>query len=265
MKMKKVKNVLVVYFARYSEALSEVKKILNKKNLNTRYVNRENEADVARGVRGADAVIVVGGDGTLLRASHFIERTPVLHVSAGRQKHEAFFARASPKDFARKIRLLLQGKYKITRLMRLEATLNGRKLPYKALNELYIGSKEPFHVARYKLIIGKRGEEQKSSGVIISTPAGSYAWAKSAGGKLLPLTAKKIQYIVREPYFGRLTKPKLIKGVLGGNEKIVLVSKIWEKHEGTVVIDSYQKKFDFNKGDRLVVKASKQPLNLVSF
>ena len=81
----------------------------------------------------------------------------------------------------------------------------------------------------------------------------------------MPLTAKKIEYVVREPYVGRLTKPKMVKGVLGSNQSITLISKIWENHKGVVVIDSYKKEFKFKNGDKLVVRVAKQPLNLIYF
>ena len=263
--MKKIRRVLVVHYTKYGNTLSAVRRILNKNKITAQYVKRENEAAIKRNVKNSDAVIVVGGDGTLLRVSHFVDNTPVLHVSAGMRKHEAFFAKATTSDFENKLKLLAKGKYKLLPLMRLEAALNGRKLPFMALNEIYVGIKESYHVVKYKLIIGGRSEDQKSSGIIISTPAGSYAWARSAGGRLLPLTAKKIEYVVREPYVGRLTKPKMTKGILGGHQTIEIISKIWDKHEGIVVIDSYKKEFEFNNGSKLVVKAAKQPLNLIYF
>lgn len=263
--MKKLKKALVVYYTRNYGTLNVVKRALKNNKVAASYVKRENEAAIKKGVRRADAVIVVGGDGTLLRASHFIEGTPVLHISSSTDKNEAFFARATRGDANRKIRLLAAGRHKITRLLRLEATLNGKKLPFKALNEIYAGSREAYHVSRYALIIGKRKEEQKSSGILIATPAGSHAWVKSAGGRTLPLAAKKIEYVVREPYIGRLTKPKMTKGVLGSSQSVILISKIWESHKGVVVIDSYKKEFEFKNGDKLVVRAARQPLNLVSF
>ncbi len=263
--MKKIKKALVVYYSQNYGALAVVKKALQKSKIAASYVIREKESAIQEGVRSADAVIVVGGDGTLLRASHFVEDTPVLHISSSTDKNEAFFARATSKDADQKIRLLAAGKYKITRLMRLEASLNGRKLPFKALNEIYAGSQEAYHVSRYTLAIANKKEEQKSSGILIATPAGSHAWVRSAGGKTLPLTAKKIEYVVREPYIGRLTKPKMTKGVLNSSQSVTLISSIWEKHKGVVVIDSYKKEFEFKNGDKLVVRAAKQPLNLICF
>ncbi len=263
--MKKIRKAVVVYYARNYGTLTAVKQALSKNKIAASYIKRESESAIKKAATKADCAVVVGGDGTLLRASHLIEATPVLHVSSSFKVNEAFFARATAKDIGRKIRLISKGKYKLLPLMRLEAEINGKKLPFKALNEVYAGSKEPYHTARYKLIIGNKTEEQKSSGILISTPAGSYAWARSAGGRTLPLTAKKIQFVVREPYAGRLTKPKMLRGVLGANQKVTIISDIWEKHKGIVVIDSHKREFSFNKGARLVVKTAKQTLNLICF
>lgn len=265
MKTKQIRKVLVVYYAKHYGTLTDVKRALHKNDMTAYFQKRENEAKIKKLAGKVDAVIAVGGDGTLLRASHLIEDTPVLHVSSGSNVNEAFFSMATNKDANKKIGLLRKGKYKVIPLVRLEATLNGKRLPFKALNEVYAGSKTPYHTARYKLVIGGKGEEQKSSGVLVATPAGSNAWARSAGGKVLPLTAKKMQYVIREPYVGRLTKPKMLRGVLGANQKVTIVSDIWEKHKGIVVIDSHKREFSFNKGAMLVVKTAKQQLNLISF
>ncbi|HIG98759.1 TPA: hypothetical protein HA231_05040 [Candidatus Woesearchaeota archaeon] len=258
--MKPIKKALVVYFTKYYSSFLKARKALEK--VMTVYsTHRENEKYIKKMVGKVDAVLVVGGDGTLLRASHFIEKTPVLHISSGTDSHEAFYARASEKDIRRKAKLLAEGEYKTTPLMRLESTLNGKKIPYKALNEVFAGGKKPYHTARCLLIVGSRKEEQKSSGIIISTPTGSYAWARSAGGKLLQQHENKMQFIVREPYTGRIARPKMTRGIT--SSPITLDSKIW--HAGIVVVDSYQKEFPFNKGSKLVVKKAKQPFNLISF
>ncbi len=264
--MKKIRKVLVVYYTRNYGTLNAVKKALRKNKVAANYVKRENDTTIKRRVKeGVDAVIVVGGDGTLLKASHFIEDTPAILISSSANVNEAFFSRATNKDAGEKIRRLAEGKYRTTPLMRLEAEINGKRLPFKALNEVYAGSEEPYHTARYELRIGRRCEEQKSSGIIIATPAGSHAWSRSAGGKVLPLTVGKIQYVVREPYVGRLAKPKMVQGVVGHGQKVTVTSNIWKRHRGIVVIDSYKNEFRFNNGDRLVVRAAKQPLNLIYF
>ncbi|MBI2137820.1 NAD(+)/NADH kinase [Candidatus Woesearchaeota archaeon] len=263
--MKKIKSAVVVYYTKYYKTLLSVRKALMKAGISAVFIKRENEGAIRKSVKNADALIVVGGDGTLLQASHFLEKTPALHISSGRTEHEAFFARAYEADAAGKLKRLAQGRYKIVHLDRLEAALNGRRIPFNALNEVFIGGHAAYHTVRYNIQIGGNSEEQKSSGVIIATPAGSHAWAKSAGGKTIPITAKGMVYVVREPYFGRLLKPKLLKGVLGRNSTVKVTSKIWHRHQGIVVVDSYNKTFPFNSGDRLTVKMARQPFNLITF
>lgn len=264
--MKPIKKALVVYYSQNYGTLPAVKRELRRNGISASYAQRENNAAIKMLVKeGIDAVIVVGGDGTLLKASHFIEDTPAVLVSSGVRINEAYFGGITKSDMCRKLKLLAEGKYRITPLMRLEASVNGRKLPFKALNEVFAGSEEPYHTARYTIKVNGKSEEQKSSGVIIATPAGSHSWAKSSGGNVVPRTARKIVYVVREPYIGRLTKPTMLKGILEPGKKVTLVSNIWEKHRGIVVIDSYKKEFGFNNGDRLVVKAAKQDLNMIEF
>jgi NAD kinase len=263
--MKKIEKIVVVYYARNYGTLAKVKKVLKDNKLSVSYVKRENESVIRKLSVKVDVVVVVGGDGTFLKAAHNVEKTPVLHISSDYTKNEGFFARATNKDMKRKIGLLVSGKYKTMPLMRLDALINGKKIPFSALNEVYVGTQKAYHTAKYVLVVGKKREEQKSSGVLISTPCGSTAWIKSSGGRKLSIKDKRIQYVVREPYTGRLTRPKMIRGIVSGSGNVKVVSEIWNDQKGVVVIDSSTKEFSFNKGSALVVNVSKQPLNLIYF
>jgi NAD+ kinase len=263
--MKPIKKALVVYYAENYGTLDVVGKALKQSHILASFCRREDDAAIKKNLNDVDAVIAVGGDGTLLKAAHFISDTPIFHISSSSKVNEGFFARATNDDASAKIRMLASGNYKITPLMRLSAEINRKKLSFDAVNEVYAGSKQAYHTSIYDLEIGGKREEHKSSGVIIATPAGSHAWAKSAGGKVLSLTSRKFEYVIREPYHGRLSKPKMIAGLVPKDEKVIVTSKIWKGHDGIVVIDSYKQEFEFNNGDKLVVKASKQPLNLISF
>ncbi|MFH1181632.1 MAG: hypothetical protein V1702_01615, partial [Candidatus Woesearchaeota archaeon] len=154
------------------------------------------------------------------------------------------------------------GKHKITELARLEGTFKSCNDRLLAVNEIFVGSSQPHHTSRYILQVGSKKEFQKSSGVIVATPAGSHAWAKSAGAKPLPLNSKKFIYIVREPYVGRLSKPKLTFGILGAKQKIKVVSQI---HNGIAVADSSNKAHKFRDGDVIEIRKSNQPLRMVDF
>jgi NAD+ kinase len=256
----KIKNALIVYYIQNYGVLDRVEHALHIGNVTYLSVNRQKLN--SRIFKNKDIIITVGGDGTFLHAAKFSKDTPILGVCSDLKINEGFFTKACGIDFAKKLTFLLKGKYKITNLMRLEATINKtQKLPL-ALNEVFIGSKQPYHTSRYTLHISRKKEFQKSSGVIVATPAGSYAWAKSAGGKILPINSKKYQYIVREPYFGRLTKPQLLKGILNPKQTIKIRSHI---HEGIAVVDSQPDEYMFCDNDIIEIKVSKKPLRMVKF
>ena len=98
---------------------------------------------------------------------------------------------------------------------------------------------------------------------MVSTAAGSYAWIKSAGGKILPLNSNNFEYLVREPYCGKVSpKCNLINSILNKNEKIEV---IFEVGNGVLIVDSLSKEHCFKAGQKIMVKMSKNPLYIISF
>ena len=170
---------------------------------------------------------------------------------------------ATKNDFERKLKRVLAGKYKIKKLHRLEAYLGNKKVHELALNEFYISSEKEYHTARYFLTLRGKKERQKSSGVLISTAAGSNAWIKSAGGKILPSNSNKFEYLVREPYCGRVSaKCSLVNNVLSKNEKIEIE---FEMSNGILIADSLSKEHSFKAGQKVMVKMSNKSLNSIYF
>lgn len=257
----KINNILIVYANPKNNierlTLEIVKNTLKKYKINYKFTHRRK---LSKNIfKNKDLIIAVCGDGTFLRASHFIfDKTLVLGVNSDPRNKEGFFMTTSKNDFERKIKRILNGNYKIKKLQRLEAYINNKKIPELALNEFYIASERQYHTARYFLNVKGRKERQKSSGVLISTPAGSNAWVKSAGGKILPLNANKFEYLVREPYYGRVSaKCNLINGILNKNEKIEIV---FEVSNGILIVDSLSSEHKFKTGQKVTVKMSKKPL-----
>ncbi|MDP6138923.1 MAG: NAD(+)/NADH kinase [Candidatus Woesearchaeota archaeon] len=260
----KIKKILVVYTKLLSKeeesTLSLVKNTLKKYDVNYKISNRERLNKKL--FQNKNLVIAVGGDGTFLRASHFIfDKTPIMGINSDPRYKEGFFMIAEKKDFKRKLKKILKGNYKIKKLRRLEAYMGNKKVPELALNEFYIASEKQHHTARYFLNIGGMKERQKSSGVLISTAAGSNAWVKSAGGKVLPLSSDKFEYLVREPYCGRVSaKCDLINNILDKNEKIEIE---FEVGNGILIVDSLSKEYKFKARQKVTVKMSEKPLNSI--
>jgi NAD+ kinase len=253
----KPRKVLIVSLDSQCKTLDIVKSVLHKHSTANSVIPRKNLSK--RYFKNNDLIIVVGGDGTFLRTSHFItDKTPVLGVNSDAKHKEGFFMRADKDNFSRIFERVIKDKFKITKLTRLETRINNKLIPDLVLNELFFGNKKVYHTSHYTL----QGEPQKSSGVLVGTAAGSNSWIKSAGGKVLPLTSRRFQFIVREPYQGRLTRIKLTKGILNANEKLTIKSGI---DNCIVVIDSVSKEFPISKGDIITIKNSKNELRLLDF
>lgn len=217
-------------------------------------------ADLRTGAR-ADLVISVGGDGTLLQASHVVRRAPILGVNSDPQRSEAVFCAATRQTFVPLMRRALAGRLRASALQRLQVTCHGRRLSPLALNDVLIAHDDPATMSRYRLTIGAREEAQKSSGVWIATAAGSSSAILAAGGKRVPWTAKRFQYRPRELYRGRLSRARLTGGVLPMGASIELT---WLMREGAVFVDGPHVRHPLAFGDRLVVElSSKDPLRIL--
>lgn len=262
----KISNILIVYTypknAEEKSALRLVKDTLKRHKIN--YDISDREKLNKKLFKNKDLIIAVGGDGTFIRASHFIfDKTPLMGVNSDPRCKEGFFMTSEKKDFEKKFKKVLNNEHSIQKIHRLEAYIGKKKVSEFALNEFYIASKKPYHTTIYAVNINGKTERQKSSGVLVSTAAGSHAWIKSAGGKIMPLGSSKFEYLVREPYYGRTcAKCDLCKGILDKNEKIEIV---FNAGKGVLVVDSLSKEHMFKAGQKVTVKMSQKPLYRILF
>lgn len=262
----KLKNVLIVYTkplsTMQSDTLSTVRKILKNNGIKYSIAIRENLSKKL--FRNRDLIIAVGGDGTFLMASHHVlDETPMLGVNSDPNFKEGFFMKADRGDFGSKLKRIIDGRCRIRKLHRLEAFIGSRRIPDLALNEFYIAAAVPYHTARYYISANGKRERQKSSGILVSTAAGSYAWAKSCGGRQLPVFSDNFEYVVREPYFGRTAaKCKLAMGILKKNQE---VSIEFEFGKGIIMADSTSTEHVFDSENKVKVRLSDRPVNVVCF
>ncbi len=208
-----------------------------------------------------DMVVSVGGDGTFLQAARTIHRTPILGVNSDPARSEAVFCAATHRSFPRLMRQALAVRLPELKLFRLTVTLNGRRLAQQALNDVLIVHDDPATMSRYRLHIGRRGETQKSSGLWVSTAAGSSSAVMAAGGVRLPWSAKRFQYRPRELYRGRLSRYRLTGGVLPSSARVRLT---WLMRRGSAFIDGPHVKIPLRFADELELRlALSHPLRVL--
>ena len=162
---------------------------------------------------GAALVVTVGGDGTLLAASHRVGRTPIVGVNSAPSHSVGFFCGVKKGHVHKALRQALEGKLRAVSLSRMSVHLNGKVISTRVLNDALFCHRSPAATTRYILRFGRVVEEQKSSGFWIGPAAGSTAAQRSGGGKILPLTSTDLQLVVREPYTPAGEKLKITRAL----------------------------------------------------
>jgi NAD+ kinase len=130
-----------------------------------------------------DIVIVLGGDGTMLRAlARFLgSGVPVIGVNFGRV---GFLASIEPDGLERALPRVFAGEYSLAELPTLEAEVDGRR--FVALNDVVATSGTIGRMVELEWAVG--GEDMGSvacDGLICATPSGSTAYNLSNGGPVL--------------------------------------------------------------------------------
>lgn len=199
-------------------------------------------------------ILSVGGDGTFLEAARqMLPHQTILGVNSDPQRSVGSFCTATAQTFQTILRQILTKKACVVRLNRLQLKLNGRRLGLNVVNDLLITHERPAAMSRYWLQVGSRQEEQRSSGLWISTAAGSTGAIQSAGGKVLNRRLQVIQYKPRELYQALGLRYRLKGGVVVPKRPLRVGSLM---RKGLICVDGEHVRIPFCYGDLLeIVKA----------
>jgi NAD+ kinase len=241
-------------------SLAIVKEALKNRGLEVVSVLREEMSRVENTDGRFGLVVVVGGDGTFLEAAHWTGRVPILGVNSDPSRSVARFSACRALGFTQLLEAWATGKVKPVRVPRMSVAVNGKTLQWPVLNEVLVAAKSPAGTSRYLLKVGKTSEEQISSGVWVSTAAGSTAAILSAGGKPIPYQKEAFQYLVREPFEKKFGRRRLLKGVLAKGKTFEVVSHM---KEGVVFLDGCSLCMPLGIGDKVRISLSAPPLSII--
>src|SRR3989338_351868 len=144
-----------------------------------------------------ELVIPVGGDGTFLEVSHYVQDTPLLGVNSNPVRSVGFFCCATRKTIEEVLRQLEQTPR--TMLHRLQLVCNEIEIPELVLNDVLFAHTNPAANTRFTLEVNKQQHTYRGSGGLLAcTAAGSTAWMWQVGGKKKPLNSPELQYKVRD-------------------------------------------------------------------
>jgi NAD+ kinase len=209
---------------------------------------------------GADLVITVGGDGTLLTASHHVRSGPVLGINSAPSSSVGYFCAARLGAVGPTLAAFCRGALPSVTLARMEVRLNGAAISRRVLNDALFCHASPAATSRYVLAFGETEEEQRSSGFWVGPAAGSTAAQRSAGGAVLPLTSDQLQFVVREPYTPGGGPLALARGVVTPGERLRAVSKM---SDARLFLDGPQAAHVVGLGDALEFRRSDEPLSVL--
>ncbi len=136
----------------------------------------------------ADLVMVLGGDGTILRVVRELEGAPppIFGINVG---NLGFLTSVRGEEMRRAVELLVRGEYAVSERHTLEATLlrQGKRLEsHRALNDAVISRSAFSRIVRLRVELdGGLLTEYVCDGMIFATATGSTAYSLSAGGPIL--------------------------------------------------------------------------------
>ncbi|HLX35325.1 MAG TPA: NAD(+)/NADH kinase [Candidatus Limnocylindrales bacterium] len=210
---------------------------------------------------GSDVLVVLGGDGTFLRAARAVieDDVPLLGINVGKV---GFLSKVEAGALDRVLGQLLAGEFLLEHRMALEgriiradgdATDIGRIV---ALNDIVVARGSLARVVRLEVSIdASHLATFVSDGLIVASPTGSTGYSFSAGGPILDPTARNL---VVTPIAGYLTT---IRSVVVGPAALVSC-RVLDAHEALVSIDG-REDLPIAIGDVVEIRAIERPIRFV--
>ncbi|KAI3828166.1 hypothetical protein L1987_02263 [Smallanthus sonchifolius] len=255
----------------HKDAIEFCKSILQRKSIDWDATFRSN---LLRPIQNVDLVVAVGGDGTLLQASHLLnDSIPLLGVNSDPTQPQevqeygdefdatrstGYLSAATVKNFEQILSNILEGQTAPSELSRMSIRVNSVPLSTYALNDILIADPCPASVSRFSFRIRKDGQSSsplvncRSSGLRVSTATGSSAAMLSAGGFPMPILSKDLQYMVREPISREATHLSLMHGTIKPEQSMDID---WYTKDGLIFIDGSHPVHPVQHGDTIQVSS----------
>lgn len=208
-----------------------------------------------------DALITLGGDGTLLRGAKVLagRPVPILGVNLGRL---GFLTTCGGDEAEAAVRRLASGDYRVEERMGLSARVvgpGGEGPEWLALNDMVLHKGGFARVVSVSISIdGEPLGAYAADGIVVATPTGSTAYSLSAGG---PIVVPTVESIVLTPISAHALAIRPL--VLPPDAEIAI--RIEDGPEELLLTVDGQGGTDMRRGEDLVVKRAARPVLIVRF
>jgi NAD kinase len=221
-------------------------------------------------------IVVIGQDGLVANTAKYSKGLPIVAVNPDKQRYDGVLLPFDTTNFITGVESVMANEYQSKTMRFAEAKLNdGQRI--LAFNDLFIGASS--HIsARYRITFNKNTEEQSSSGLIVSTPAGSTGWLSSifnmvygvAGmfekdlkPKRPKLKDNELLFAVREPFQSIRTQTGITAGVI--KEQHVLTIESFMPANGVIFSDGIETDFlKFNSGSIATIGIAPETAKIVT-
>ena len=207
-----------------------------------------------------DCVLVLGGDGTVLRAAAgtWERRIPILGINLGTL---GYLSEIEKENWQEALGQLLDGCYAVENRMMISGSLNGTTLHFDALNDIVIARSGALRIMNFDVYVnGKFLNTYHADGMIVCTPTGSTAYNLSAGG---PIVEPGAEMIVLTPICPHQINIRSI--VLSALDRIEIVIGSTSREcslEAEADFDGNER-VELHTGDHFVIQKSDKTTRLV--
>lgn len=220
-------------------------------------------------------IVVLGQDGLVANTAKYSQARPIVAVNPDKQRYDGVLLPFDTMNFIGGVESVLSDNYQSRKVNFAEARLNdGQRL--LAFNDLFIGASS--HISsRYKLSFNENTEEQSSSGIIVSTQAGSTGWLSSVFNMAYGITGlfekdmkpkqpklknDQLLFAVREPFKSIRTQADIAVGMINNRNNLRIESLM--PTGGIIFSDGIESDFlQFNSGTIATIGIANETANLV--
>ena len=219
--------------------------------------------DPARVPEDIDAVLVLGGDGTVIHAARDLARRDVqfLGINVGTL---GYLTEVEASEYGQALDTLIRGEYYLEKRMMLCGevfTEEGKTYAGKALNDIVISRQGVLRVVNFQIFVnGRYLNSYNADGMIISTPTGSTGYNLSAGG---PIVEPGAEMLLITPICPHTLNARSI--VLSGHDQVEIVigpGRKMEKDRAVATFDG-DTEIGLVSGERVKIRRSIHATKLI--
>ncbi|NHJ39325.1 MAG: sugar kinase [Asgard group archaeon] len=231
-----------------------------------------------------DLVVIIGQDGLVINTAKYLENQKIIAINPDPERFDGVMLPFRVEQFSKVYKKVIDEQYSMIKVTMAIAQLNNNQKLY-GVNDLFLGHKS-HGSARYTITFRDYSEKQSSSGIIISTGAGSTAWFRSIVTGAIGITnkfrkfdlqldmptedeyrfpwdASYIYFSVREPFVSKISNATIFFDTIYDGEELIIESHMPEK--GVIFSDGIENDFlEFNSGTIAKISIAEKKAHLIT-